>query len=346
MSAEGGDVVRDSGFRAPWWLRHAHLQTLWAGVVRRAPVLASRATELELPDGDALRLVWGPDAPGPVVVILHGLGGCARSPYVLGLQRALAERGMQSVVMEFRGAGGHLNRLPRFFHAGETGDLAAVVAHVRERLPGRRLAVTGFSMGGIVLLNHLADYGDATPIDHAVAVSSPLDLAACADYLRSGFRRVYDRHLTGILCRMVARKHREQGLPLPPGGLAAIRSLRAFDDALTAPVHGFRDANDYYARCSPLPRLRGITHPVTLIHALDDPFVPRDTIPAVAQLGPRTVFLQSQRGGHVGFVAGPGRYWLDGALATHLASRLSNAAEPMADAAPETSEAPDEAGAS
>ncbi|MDN3517620.1 hydrolase [Aquisalimonas lutea] len=311
----GTGVIRDNGFTPPRWLANGHAQTLWAGLVRRrAPVPLTPET-LELPDGDDLQLFHGPPVRGPVVIVLHGLGGCARSPYVLGLLAALRDRGMQGVVMQFRGAGEHLNRRPRFFHAGAIDDLESTVERVRRAFPARPIAVVGFSMGGIVTLNWLGARGDRTGVDHAITVSTPLHLARCADHLDSGVRRVYDRHLVRGLLRLVRRKQAQQDLGLPAGGLRGIRSLRDFDEHVTSPLHGFRGADDYYRRCSPMRRLANVRVPTRMIQALDDPFVPPDSLPGRSEL-PASVSLElSGGGGHVGFVTGasplhPG-YWLD-----------------------------------
>ncbi|SEO70619.1 hydrolase [Aquisalimonas asiatica] len=325
--------VRHNRFHAPWWLRGGHAQTLWAGLLRSGPDVRLAAEVLELPDGDTLHLAWGPPAAGPVVIILHGLGGCARSPYVLGLLHELGRYGMQGVVMQFRGAGAHLNRHPRFFHAGEIGDLEATVHHVRSALPGRRLGVVGFSMGGIIALNWLGHYGRSAAADAAITVSTPLQLGPCADYLASGFRRVYDRHLVRGLRQLVHRKQAQQPLPLPLGALKRARSLRQFDEYVTGPVHGFAGADDYYQRCSPYQRLSAIRVPTRILHALDDPFIPASTLPSPGQLPPSVSLEWSAEGGHVGFITGqhPGRprYWLDETLPAMLRDTLATEASPI-----------------
>lgn len=324
-------VVRSNGFTAPRWLANGHAQTLWAGLVRRRAAVPLTPETLELPDGDNLELFHGPPARGPLVIVLHGLGGCARSPYVLGLLAALRSRGMQGVVMQFRGAGAHLNRLPRFFHAGAIEDLESTVQRVRRAFPARPIAVVGFSMGGIVTLNWLGTRGSHAGIDQAITVSAPLQLARCADYLDSGVRRLYDRHLVRSLLRLVRRKQAQQDLGLPAGGLRGIRSLREFDEHVTAPLHGFCGAEDYYRRCSPMPRLAGIRVPTRMIQALDDPFIPADSLPGQNELPTATSLELSEGGGHVGFVTGPSPlrpdYWLDTAIPDMLWRGLANAEE-------------------
>lgn len=320
----GAHGLETSGYQAPRWLRNGHAQTLWPALLRRAPRVGLEETTLELSDGDFLQLAWGPRRSGAVVLVLHGLGGSARSAYVLGLVRHLAGRGLQTVVMEFRGAGRNPNRLRRFFHAGAWQDLDETVKHVRRQQPGRPLAVVGFSMGGIVTLNWLGARGEDAEATVAVVVSTPLDLAACARHLDCGFARLYQWELVRNLKRMVRRKQRTLPDAATRSELERIRTLWEFDDRLTGPLHGFRDAADYYHRCSPGQRLGGVRRPTLLLQAADDPFIPVATLPATL---PAPVHMRlSRHGGHVGFINGvpwrPG-YWLEGEIADYLECRLA-----------------------
>lgn len=281
---------------------------------------------LELADGDCIQLAWGPPAPGPAVILLHGLGGCARSGYILGLLHKLHQAGLQGVVMQFRGAGGIPNRLPRFFHAGETGDLQQTVTHVKNRLPGRSTAVVGFSMGGIITLNWLAEHGDHANVDTAITVSTPLHLEPCAHRLNQGLSRIYQWDIVRGLKRLVEIKHATRPLAVNIGDVRAIRTLWDFDDRLTGPLHGFRNADDYYQRCSPATRLNRIGRPTLLLHAADDPFIPLETLPDAGDY-PANVHMElSSHGGHVGFVHGHSpfqpTYWLEERILRHLRETL------------------------
>ena len=321
-------MITDNGFRSPWWLRSGHAQTMWAGGLRRGPSTVLKREALRLDDGDQLQLFWGPREQGPAVIVLHGLGGSAESPYVRGLLQELKARGFQGVVMQFRGTGEHLNEQPRFFHAGAIEDVQAAVTHVRRSLPERPLAMVGFSMGGIMTLNWLGAAGKGAELDAAVTVSTPLALAECAEYLNSGFRRIYDRHLVRGLRQLVRRKLAQQSMPVDPAVLRRARSLRQFDDHITGPLHGFRDAADYYSRCSPTRVLGAIHVPTRIIHALDDPFIPASSLPSARGLASNVRMEVSERGGHVGFVAGAGparpHYWLDTAIAQRLEEMLGS----------------------
>ncbi|ABI57850.1 hydrolase [Alkalilimnicola ehrlichii MLHE-1] len=314
-------------FTPPAWLANPHAQTLWPALVRRPPRVRQAAERLALPDGDVLNLVWGPDpAGGPLVLILHGLAGSARSTYVLALKAALAQAGMGSVVMEARGAGGRPNRLPRFFHAGETGDLQQAVDYIRRRHPDRPLALVGFSMGGIVALNWLGRTGAEAGVATAVVVSAPLRLAECARRLDQGFARLYQWAMVRDLKAMLRRKRAAGCAPPQIEAALRVRSLWAFDDRLTAPLHGFAGAADYYRRCAPEQRLDGIRVPTLMINAADDPFCPAATLPPPGALSPWVRLALSPGGGHLGFVHGRPwrpRYWLEPTLVERLRAGFS-----------------------
>ncbi|MCC5810366.1 MAG: hydrolase [Ectothiorhodospiraceae bacterium] len=318
-------MIHTGQFTPPGWLRSGHAQTLWPALLRRAPPLQLREELLELPDGDCLRLAWGPAAPGPLVVILHGLGGHARSAYVLGLIAALHRDGMEAVVMQFRGAGGVPNRLDRFFHAGETDDLECTVAHVQEQRPDKPLALVGFSMGGIVGLNWLGDNPEARGLSAAVAVSAPLHLARCARHLDQGFSRLYQWDLVRNLKRLVRTKHAHRPLQFDISALQRIRTLWDFDDRLTGPMHGFESAEDYYGRCAPVNRLGNIRVPTLILLARDDPFIPPHSLPDAALIPEAVRFELNPGGGHVGFVTGTPlkpRYWAEERILQHLRAHI------------------------
>lgn len=299
IGRDGESIARD--FRPLPWLTNRHAQTLWAAVCRRHPRVLLSPERLELDDGDCLDIFWGPPRDGPVVLLLHGLGGCARSPYMLGLTETLTARGYQCVIMQYRGAGAP-NRLQRFYYAGDTGDPAHVAAMLASRYPRRALYAVGVSLGANILINWLAEPG--CPVQRAVAISPPFDLGACADAINRGFSRLYQRDLLGGLKRMYEAKFASASAP--PIALETVRalpSLRAFDNRVTAPFHGFRSADHYYAHCSCGPRLASITAPCLILHARDDPFIPPTTIPSTAAISDHAVLATPRRGGHVGFIA-------------------------------------------
>ncbi|MBL6751573.1 MAG: hydrolase [Nevskia sp.] len=315
-AAAHGRVV-PSGFRPHPALRQAHLQTLLPALLRPLPALPMRRERLELPDGDFVMLGWSGGTQGPLAVLIHGLTGGLDSKYLRGLARRLVALGWRTVALELRGAGPQPNRLPRCYNQGDTGDFLHLCRLLRAREPGTPLFAVGWSLGGNVLLKALGEQGEAAPLDGAVAVSAPFELKPCAEHLRRGFARVYQSHLLKGLRQGIRRKHGP--VPAPPGVdlQAALRAPNffAYDDAYTAPINGYRDAEDYYARASCRQYLGAIRRTTLILHAADDPFMVPDVVPQAHELAPQVTLELSPTGGHVGFV-GAGRWgapvwWLE-----------------------------------
>lgn len=312
-------------FRPAWWLPGPHLQTLWPVLFRRRPPVNGEAERLELPDGDFLDLLWGLENPGPLVLVLHGLEGSARSHYAAGMLAALDAAGYRFLFMHFRGCGSGPNRLPRSYHSGETGDLARVVEHVRDRTGAPPAAAVGFSLGGNVLLKWLGEEGEAAPLAAAVAVSVPFLLDDCARRLNRGASRLYRAYLLRLLRRSYRAKFARIPSPLDVD-LEKLRTFHEFDHRVTAPLHGFTGVEHYYRACSSRRFLAHIRVPTLVLQAEDDPFMWPGTIPAPSELSPAVRLETSRRGGHVGFVAGPvpgrPRYWLESRVIRHLQETL------------------------
>jgi predicted alpha/beta-fold hydrolase len=284
--------------------------TVLASVVRLPVRLSTRRERWELPDGDFLD-VDRLDAPvdAPVLVVCHGLEGSSRSGYVRGVMREAQARGFGAVALNFRGCSGELNRLARFYHSGETGDLAHAIDRLRGERPGRPLALCGFSLGGNVVTKYLGERGDDVPAEvrAAAVVSVPFDLAGCCLALDGpGLPAwVYRERFLRRLRRKTLEKATRH-THIDAARARAARTLRNFDDVVTAPLHGFRDAGDYYARSSSAAFLGNVRRPLLVIQAEDDPFVPASTLPRAAlSANPMITLELSRTGGHVGFVAGP-----------------------------------------
>ena len=312
-----------SSFRPAWWLSSAHLQTAWQTLFRRPPAVRLRRERLHLPDGDFLDLDWTLNEAAPVAVVLHGLEGSSRSPYARGTLDVLARHGWRAVLMHFRGCSGEPNRLDRGYHSGDTADLEHVVELLRAREPRAPLAAVGYSLGGNVLLKWLGERGARAPVCAAVAVSVPFMLGRVADRLEHGLSRAYQWWLLHSMRTGLRRKFARRPAPVDLTGLSAWRTFRSFDEHVTAPLHGFAGAEDYYRRASSRPFLRGIGVPTLILHARDDPFMDPDVIPASEELSATTTLELSERGGHVGFVAGASpwkpRYWLEERIPAFLA---------------------------
>ena len=297
-----------ASFRPAWWCPGAHLQTIWAGVLRPPPRVPVVHERWDLPDGDFLDVdELSADAPAPRVIILHGLEGSSRSPQVLGMLSQAHRRGWGAVAVNFRGCSGEPNRLRRSYHGGETGDLAWVITRVSTQHPSSPIICVGFSLGGNVLLKYLGEQGEALPpqVLAAAAVSTPFDLALSAKGLAHGFRRVYMNRLVASLKRKTVEKLQRYPDLVDANRLRAVRTLAQFDDLVTAPVHGFKDAEDYWAHSSSAAFLPRIRRPTLLINAKDDPFLPASALPVQAAAENR--FLHAEfpaRGGHLGFLTG------------------------------------------
>lgn len=298
-----------SRFRPPWWARSPHTQTIVAAYAP-GPRPALRHETFELPDGDFVQLSWaGEPAPDrPLLVLIHGLDGSAGSAYIRRMITAAAARGITTVTHHHRGCGARLNRLPRAYHSGDTADIGRVFAALAERTPGAPLWAVGYSLGGNQLVKYLGERGGDTPLARAAAVSAPLDLAACVERLDRGFSRIYQRHLLDGLRAKARRKLADPAVadacPFDAADLDRARDFRAYDDLVTAPLHGFADADDYYARSSGLPYLARVERPLLVLHAADDPFMGPAVIPRPDQLAPAVTYELCPRGGHIGFIEG------------------------------------------
>lgn len=317
-------------FRPAWWLRGPHAQTIAGRYLRPRDTVRYRRERVDTPDGDFLDLDWAtvdgsgqPAHDAPYVVVVHGLEGSAESAYVKETCRALWDRGIRSVAMNFRSCGGEANRLARFYHAGDTGDIGFVVDLLAARFAGVPLGAVGFSLGANVLLKYLGERGAGSQVRAAAAISVPFDLGAGADKLASSFTgRLY----TGIFIRSLRQKYQQKraliGDACDDTRVLAARTFREWDDAATARLHGFRDVDDYYGSSSSKHFLGRIRVPTLLVHAMDDPFVPDDAIPhdAIAA-NPALHAAIVPHGGHVGFIsgtAGEPRFWAEAEAARFL----------------------------
>lgn len=297
-------------FKRAWWLPNGHLQTLWGRFARTRLDFDVERRRIQTPDGDFLELLRIP-APNeaPRILVLHGLEGTERSHYIGGLLGEMRRRGWGADVLLFRSCGSELNRQPRFYHSGETQDLAFVIDQLLREFPHSSFALAGFSLGGNVLLKWLGERGGNVPrrIRAAAVVSVPFDLARSADRIGTGFSRIYEAHFLRSLKRKARAKHRR--FPEHPafGRIDTARTLRGFDNVVTAPLHGFRDADDYYARSSAIRWLPEIRLPTLLLSAVDDPFLPASVLDSVAGIAKTNRALNLEftpKGGHVGFVSG------------------------------------------
>lgn len=297
-----------------WWVPGAHLQTLWGKLARRARIVTTQSERWTTPDDDELeihRLHAPPNADSgtPRLLLLHGLEGTIRSHYLQGTLALARARGWAADVLVFRGCNGEVNRVRRMYHSGETTDIDFVVRQLIRENPDQPLLIAGFSLGGNVLLKWLGEQGADAPeqLRAAAAVSVPFDLERGARNIERGFSRVYTWHFMRTLrMKALAKLGRFPDL-FDPASLHRARTLFEFDDAVTAPVHGFDSAHDYYSRSSSLQYLSAIRVPTLLLSSSDDPFLPPQVFHDVAVVALNNPFLAAElwsKGGHVGFVSG------------------------------------------
>ncbi len=291
-------------YRAPAWLPGGHLQTIYPATCIARPAVAYRRERWTSSDGDFVDVDFVDGQPGkPLVVLFHGLEGSSNSHYARSLMAALSVRGWSGAVPHFRGCSGEANLTPRFYHSGDADEVDWIVRKLHARAPGPLFAA-GVSLGGNALLRWLGESGQAANIVAAsCAVSAPLDLAQGGKALGSGFNLLYTRmFLQTLKPKCLAKLERFPGL-FDRDALMNARDLYAFDNVVTAPLHGYRDTDDYWHRASARHVLDEITVPTLVLNARNDPFLPGEHLPLTAS---NMVTLDyPDEGGHVGFPVGP-----------------------------------------
>jgi predicted alpha/beta-fold hydrolase len=302
--------IIQSEFAPASWLRNRHAQTVYPSfpwAFRHRPKM--RREELELPDGDVTAIDWlvqeaTPPRMAPLLVILHGLEGSAKSSYARMMMREAAELGWHCCVMHFRDCGDYTNRLPRRYHAGETNDVRFFLNELEASEQYGPIVAVGYSLGGNVLLKYLGESADSTPLRAATAVCAPLNLHKCSEALNSGFSKTYQYYLIKRMKSAVRRKFNKHTAAFDWDRAMAARTFDEFDDAVTAPLHGFDGKQDYYDRCSSVSYLSSITQPTLVINTLDDPFMSPEVIPGAERVSESVTIEVSAHGGHVGFIDG------------------------------------------
>ncbi|MGH8714027.1 MAG: YheT family hydrolase [Casimicrobiaceae bacterium] len=309
-------------YRAPRWLAGAHAQTIYPAL-RTPPAVRFRRERVDTPDGDFVDFDWldaaTPAADTPTVVLFHGLEGGSASHYALALMRRLRTVGWRGVIPHFRGCSGEPNRLPRAYHSGDYAEIGWMLATVRARVPAAPLYAVGVSLGGSALLNWIGrqERQALTTLAAAAAVSAPLDLTAAGIAIGQGFNRIYARHfLSTLVPKALAMAQRFPGT-LDAAAIRRARSMHAFDDVVTAPLHGFGGVCDYWQRASSKPWLGGVAVPTLVLNAKNDPFVPASSLPATDAVSRAVRLEQPAHGGHAGFATSPfpgSLDWLPGRL--------------------------------
>ncbi len=303
-------MAREIIYSPAWWIPGGHLQTLWGKLFRRQTPAPTEVERWDTPDGDFLELHrLSAPAGSPRLLLLHGLEGTVRSHYAQGLLGEAARRRWGADLLIFRSCGSEMNLTRRFYHSGETTDLAFVLDRVVREFPSASLGLAGVSLGGNVLLKFLGERGNDLPpqLKAAAAISVPYDLDRSAARINRGFSTLYQKFFLDSLTRKAREKMTRYPDLVPPGAIARMRTLENFDDVITAPLHGYRDAKDYYARASSLPGLMRIRLKTLLLSAVDDPMLPPEVLDEVREVARKNPALHIEfveKGGHAGFVTG------------------------------------------
>ena len=306
-------------YRAPFWLPGAHTQTIYPVLKIKRQQAAYRRTHWITPDHDFIELDWlchdnKMTRKKPLVVLFHGLEGNSQSHYAQAMMALLNRHGWKGVLPHFRSCGGQMNIAPRFYHCGDSQEIDWILRRMRQQHDGPLFAV-GISLGGNALLKWLGEQGHKATeiIGAACAISAPLDLCAGGYALSQGFNRVYTRHFLRTLKQKCLLKLQQYPGLFDREAMLRASNLAEFDDIVTAPLHGFQDALDYWSRASSKADLYGIRLPTLVVNARNDPFMPAEALPKAHETSASVQLLQPDQGGHVGFVDGffPGKMsWL------------------------------------
>ena len=310
-------------YRSPWWLPGGHAQTIWAALGARRHRGAPpgwRRERWNTPDGDFIDVdhaehAHAPDAP--LLVLFHGLEGSSASQYATAFADFAAEQGLALAVPHFRGCSGELNRAPRAYHSGDFEEIDWILRRFAQTMPQRPRLAAGVSLGGNALLRWAGEMGHSAQasVRAVAAICSPLDLAAGGHAIGQGFNRlVYTRLFLASMVPKALQKLKQHPGLFDGQALRSARDLHTFDNLFTAPLHGFRDTDDYWRRASAKPVLRDIRLPALALNARNDPFVPAHSLPTPRETGHHVQLWQPAHGGHVGFTISEGRLGLPGSV--------------------------------
>jgi len=299
-------------FTPAFGLANKHLQTIYSSLFAKKLLLNFTIQKFTTHDNDFLNVYWSKTnkqtTNTPLVVLFHGLAGNYKSPYIQGNIQALNNAGYDTVLMHFRGCDGEENLLPRSYHSGETGDALEFISSIKKKNTYSKIFCLGFSLGANMLLKLLGELEENSLIDGAVAVSPPMQLDLCANEIDHGISRYYQYRLVKDLNLALEKKflkHNMQSLiTIKQEDIKNIKTFWDFDEAYTAPVHGFSSAQDYYTKSSSRQFLIKIQTPTLIIHAKDDPFMSPKILPSNKELSTCVMLEVHENGGHVGFVGG------------------------------------------
>lgn len=308
-------LIANSEYVAPAYLPNGHLQTILPSLFRKVKGVEYERERLDTPDGDFLDLDWSKTKDSKHLgIVCHGLEGDTRRPYILGMVKALNKAGIDALAWNFRSCGGENNSRLRFYHSGATEDLQYIIQKVMEAGYYTKISLFGFSLGGNMVLKYLGELGNETPaiINKAVVFSVPCDLAGSSKNLCSTENQIYNRRFLKSLKLKIRAKAKLLPGKINTLHLKNIKTLKEFDEKYTAPLHGFKDAEDYYERCSSRAFIDRIKIPTLIVNAKNDPFLSLGCYPTEEVKNNSYVFLEiPNEGGHCGFYLSnaSGEFW-------------------------------------
>ena len=318
-------------FKPAFGVVNRHFQTIFSTLFRKKILIDFEIEKFFLNDGDFLEPYWNTtktDNDKPLIIIFHGLTGSHRSSYIQGIMHKLRSNGFDSVLMHFRGCSGKENLKERAYHSGDSGDALEFIQELRKRFPHRKLYCVGYSLGANMLLKLLGEEGKDSLIEKAIAISAPMLLDVCASKMNEGFSRFYQyllvKDLKNALDKKYSKLPMQKFLKLKRQDIHKLKTFWEYDEAYTAPIHGFASAEDYYAKCSSKQFLKEIVTKTLIIHAKDDPFMREDVIPNETEVSKYVELEITKKGGHVGFIGGnvfKPKYWLEERIIEFLESK-------------------------
>jgi len=320
-------------FKPAFGLKNRHAQTLYSTFFAKHKKPDIKVEKFELSDGDFLDCYWHnkPKNTMPIVILFHGLAGSFNSPYIHSVMNSLEASGFCSVLMHFRGCSGRENRLSRSYHSGDTGDAKECIKYLQDKYPDSPLFAVGYSLGGNMLLKMLGEFKNSSPFRGAVSISAPMQLDVCANQMDRGFSKFYQRHLMKDLKLSLLQKYQKHNMKSYIGidelDVEKLKTFWEFDDVYTAPIHGFRSAQDYYTKSSSKQYLKYIQTDTLIIHSLDDPFMTPEILPSDEELSKKIKLELYPHGGHVGFISGTiinPEFWLGGRIVSYLSHFLKS----------------------
>jgi len=299
-------------YHPPLFLKNGHVQTIYPVVFRTVQKVQYQRERIHTPDNDFIDLDWSIHQNDRLVIISHGLEGNTHRAYVKGMVKAVTQNGWDALAWNYRSCSGETNQQLRSYHNGVTDDLAQIIDHARKKGTYKEIALIGFSLGGNLSLLYMGKTEPDSLVKKAVVFSVPCDLKSSAEELKKTINKIYMKRFLVLLHEKIKAK-----MELFPGliddhGYENIKDFQGFDDRYTAPIHGFKNANDYWEKCSSKPHIPNIKIPTLIVNALNDPFLSDSCYPIKEAANNKHVTLcMPDSGGHVGFVAfnTKNRYW-------------------------------------